>query len=156
MKTYIVKTKIGSEEKVITEITARLEGAGSMREKKDYIGQMFAPTHLKGYIIVKATEIYYLEEVLGLIGSNHILTIKGVKVVGEISEEDAHAHAQARKATEGLEIGMIISFLDGAWKGEEARITHINEEDELLSVELWSQHIQIPINNVQASSVKAI
>ena len=95
------------------------------------------------------------KEVLGLIGSNHILIIKGVKVVGEISEEDAHAHAQARKATEGLEIGMIISFLDGAWKGEEARITQINEEDELLTVELWSQHIPIPIKNVQASSVKA-
>tara|TARA_R110000751_G_scaffold277376_4_gene378643 strand:- start:2665 stop:3135 length:471 start_codon:yes stop_codon:yes gene_type:complete len=156
MKTYIVKTKIGEEEKVIGEITARLEGAGSMKEKKDYIGQMFAPTHLKGYIMVEATENYYLEEVLGLIGSNHILIIKGVKVVGEISDEEAQTHAQSRKATEGLEIGMVVSFLAGAWKGEEARITHINEEKELLSVELWSQHIQIPIQNVQASSVQAI
>ena len=50
MKTYIVKTKIGNEAKVITEITARLEGAGSMSDKKKYIGQMIAPNHWKGYI----------------------------------------------------------------------------------------------------------
>jgi len=157
MKTYIVKTKIGAEEKVMTEIIARLNGAGSMSQKIDYIGKMVAPTHLKGYILVEATEINYLEEVLGLVGSNHILTIKGVKaVVGEISQEEAQVHSQPHKATKGLEIGMIVSFLSGAWKGDEARITRINEEDESLTLELWSCHLPIVVENVRADSVKAI
>ena len=156
MKTYIVKTKIGTELKVINEIMARLNGAGSMSQKIDYIGKMVAPTHLKGYILVEAIEIIYLEEVLGLIGSNHILTIKGVKeVVGEISPEEAQVHSELRKATKGLEIGMIVSFLSGAWKGDEARITSINEEDESLTLELWSSHFPILLENVRADSVRA-
>jgi transcription elongation factor Spt5 len=156
MKTYIVKTKIGAEEKVMAEIIARLNGAGSMRKKIDYIGKMVAPTHLKGYILVEAIEIYYLEEVLGLIASSHILTIKGVKeVVGEISPEEAQVHSEPRKATNGLEIGMIVSFLSGAWKGDEAIITCINGEDESITVELWSCHFPILLENVRADSVRA-
>jgi len=156
MKTYIVKTKIGTEQKVINEIMARLNGTGSMSQKIDYIGKMVAPTHLKGYILVEAIEITYLEEVLGLIGSNHILTIKGVKqVVGEISPEEAQVHSEPRKSTKGLEIGMIVSFLSGAWKGDEGRITSINEEDESLTLELWSSHFPILLENVRADSVRA-
>jgi transcription elongation factor Spt5 len=156
MKTYIVKTKIGAEEKVMTEIITRLNGAGSMSQKIDYIGKMIAPTHLKGYILVEAIEINYLQEVLGLIGSNHILTIKGVKeVVGEISSEEAQKQSEPRKATKGLEIGMIVSFLSGAWKGDEAKITGINEEDESLTLELWGCHLPIVLENVRADSVRA-
>ena len=61
MKMYIVKTKIGTEDKVIADMTARLEGAGSMKEKKAYIGKMINPAHLKGYLFVEAIDEHYLD-----------------------------------------------------------------------------------------------
>ena len=84
MKIYIVKTKIGTEDKVIADMTARLAGAGSMKDKKDYIGKMTNPAHLKGYLFVEATEEHYLEAVLGIITTGNSLRIKNVKgIVGD-------------------------------------------------------------------------
>ena len=157
MKIYIVKTKIGTEDKVIADMTARLEGAGSMKDKKDYIGKMTNPAHLKGYLFVEATEEHYLEAVLGIITTGNSLRIKNVKgIVGISSKEEAESHLRIRKGIEGLEVGMIVSLKDGAWKGEEARIIHINETNDTLSLELWGGHVPIPIDNVMANSVRGI
>jgi len=156
MKTYIVKTKIGTEERVITEITARLDSAGSMEEKKAYIGNMTNPTHLKGYIFVEATEEHYLEAVLGLIKTSNSLRIKGVtSIVGEPNIEEAAEHIQPRKGSHNLEIGMVVSLTEGAWKGYDAQIMHINEVDDTLDVELWGV-IAMSINNVLATTVRRI
>ena len=85
MNMYIVKTKLGTEDKVIADMTARLEGAGSMKDKKAYIGNMINPAHLKGYLFVEAIEEHYLEAVLGLTGN--ALRIKNVSsIVGEEQE----------------------------------------------------------------------
>ncbi len=155
MKMYIVKTKIGTEDKVIADMTARLEGAGSMKEKKAYIGKMINPAHLKGYLFVEATEEHYLEAVVGLTGN--ALRIKNVSsIVGEATKEESEPHLQPRKGTEGLEVGMVVVLKAGAWKGEEARIISINETNDTLSLELWGGHVPIPIDNVMANSVRGI
>jgi transcription elongation factor Spt5 len=157
MKIYIVNTKIGTEDKVIADITARLEGAGSMKDKKDNIGKMANPAHLKGYLFVEATEEHYLEAVLGIITTGNSLRIKNVKsIVGESSKEEAESHLRIRKGSEGLEVGMVVVLKDGAWKGEEARIISINETNDTLSLELWGSHVPIPIDNVMANSVRGI
>jgi transcription elongation factor Spt5 len=157
MKIYIVNTKIGTEDKVIADIAARLDGAGSMKDKKDNIGVMTNPEHLKGYLFVEATEEHYLEAVLGITTTGNSLRVKNVKgIVGESSKEEAESHLQIRKGSEGLEVGMVVLLKDGAWKGEEARIISINENKDTLSLELWGSHVPIPIDNVMANSVKSI
>ncbi len=157
MKNYIVKTKIGTEVKVMEDIAARLEGAGSMKDKKEYIGDMISPAHLKGYIFAEATEEHYLEAVLGIITTGNSLRIKNViAIVGEVLEEEIKEHSKIRKGCEGLEVGMLVSLKDGAWKGEEARIISINEINDTLSLELWGGHVPIPIDNVMANSVRGI
>lgn len=157
MKIYIVNTKIGTEDKVIADIAARLDGAGSMKDKKDNIGGMTNPAHLKGYLFVEATEEHYLEAVLGITTTGNSLRIKNVKgIVGESSKEEAESHLRIRKGIEGLEVGMVVVLKDGAWKGEEARIISINENKDTLSLELWGSHVPIPIDNVMANSVKSI
>ena len=86
MKIYIVKTKIGTEDKVMADITARLASAGSMKDKKDGIGNMSNPAHLRGYLFVEATEEHYLEAVLGIITTGNSIRMKNVKsIVGESS-----------------------------------------------------------------------
>ncbi len=153
-KIFIVKTKIGSEDKVMADITARLTGAGSMKEKKDHIGKMANPTHLKGYIFVEATEEHYLEAVVGITGN--ALRIKNVSsIVGEASKEESDPHLQPRTGTEGLEVGMIVEIKKGAWKGEQARIMNINA-DNTLTLELWGSHVPIPINNMIATEVRKV
>lgn len=157
MKIYIVNTKIGTEDKVIADITARLAGAGSMKDKKDNIGNMSNPAHLRGYLFVEATEKHYLEAVLGIITTGNCIRIKNVKsVVGESSKEESESHLRIRKGIEGLEVGMVVSMKEGAWKGEQAQIITINERDDTLSLELWGSHVPIPITNVAAKTVRRI
>ena len=154
MKMYIVKTKIATEDKVIADITARLEGAGSMKEKKVHIGKMINPAHLRGYLFVESTDEHYLEAVVGITGN--ALRIKNViSIVGEASDEDADTHLQSRTGTEGLEVGMIVEIKKGAWKGEQARIMNINA-DNTLTLELWGSHVPIPINNMIATEVRKV
>ena len=156
MKIYIVNTKIGTEDKVIADITARLEGAGSMKDKKDYIGKMNNPAHLKGYLFVEAAEEHYLEAVLGIITTGNSLRIKNVKgIVGESSQEESESHLRIRKGTEGLDVGMIVEIKEGAWKGEQALIMNINKDD-TLTLELWGSHVLIPINNMMATAVRRV
>ena len=154
MKMYIVKTKLGTEDKVIADMTARLEGAGSMKDKKAYIGNMINPAHLKGYLFVEAIEEHYLEAVVGITGN--ALRIKNVSsIVGEASKEESEPHLQPRKGTEGLEVGMVVELKEGAWKGEQAQILNINNDD-TLTLELWGSHVPIPINNMVATSVRRV
>ena len=50
---YILKTSIGQEQNVASEIRARLSGTGSLKDIQDKIFSVLSPTHLKGFIFVE-------------------------------------------------------------------------------------------------------
>lgn len=157
MKNYIVKTRIGTEQRVIDVLTARLSDAGSIKDKAKMIGKMYNPEQLNGYIFVQAEEEHYLEAVLGLLLSESYTRIKNIsKIVGEVSQEVFETHLMPKIYSENLEIGEIVLITKGVWKNEMAIITGINPNTDEISLELFGDSftIPIPINNIPAKFVR--
>ena len=157
MKQYIVKTIVGRGAKAIEEIHARLEGSGSMRNKRENIGEMNHASHLKGYIFIEAKEQYLLEEVLGLIHGANQTRIRGVlSIVGEESTENVSKQLQPRNTTDGLELGMVVILLSGPLKNSKATIYDIDEVNETISMELFDAQIPLQIPDFDASLVRRL
>jgi len=155
MKYYVVKTKIGSEAKVIKDIKARLSGTGSMKDITDKIGKLIHIEHMSGFIYAQAEEQHYLEKVLGLLKERHITRIKNVSyVVGEETNENVEEHIKPRDPLEGIVQGVIVHLLKGAFKGNQARVLSTNHKKQTVSVELHEGAIPIPINDILAKDVR--
>lgn len=143
-KHYIVKTVIGAEKRIIEDMKARLTDFGSLKLIRDEIGELCHEAHMRGYIVVEATEKTHVEK---LIGKDYKLMnttlIKGVKGVLGILEDISYLNEKSK--IEGLDIGNIVEITKGAFKGERAIIIMISETKEEVKLELYDTEIPLTI-----------
>ena len=65
---YILKTSIGQEQNVATEIRARLSGTGSLKDIQDKIFGVLSPHFMKGYIFIEAAALHHVQKLIGRVG----------------------------------------------------------------------------------------
>ena len=153
---YIVKTAIGSEQRVADEMYARLHGSGSLTALQGDIMSILHPTGMRGYLFVESSAIYHVEKLIGRSGGRdpaarrglNQTPLKNAKTVlpGEAPLEDILPYLEPKAVTAGIEVGCIVEIVTGAFKGEKARITSVSDTKEEVSMELYEQLIPMTVN----------
>lgn len=136
MKQYIVKTRNGSEEKVVNEMLARLTDFGSMKNIQNKVGDLTYVEHMKGYVFVEAESQIVVEQLIGrtMIRTNVLPMKDAKKVLGEVGEKEFAEYTKHKIPTDGLEIGTIVTIQKGAFKGEQGVV--MSKTDDMVKIEL--------------------
>ncbi len=143
---YILKTSIGQEANVSKEIRARISGSGSLLDVQNEIYAVLHPHQMRGYIFVEASAQHHVEKVIGRVGTATTPMKNCRKVLdGEVPVEDVFPYLEPKAATAGIEEGCIVEIRVGAFKGQRARVTHVSESKEEVTVELFEAMVPIPL-----------
>jgi len=151
---YILKTTMGQEQKVASEIQARLSGTGSLQ---DIQSEIFSVTHaplLRGFVFVEASAFHHVEKLIGRAGGrttplkNCRKVLPGTSPLGDVTP-----YLEPKAATAGIEEGDIVEIRASSFKGERARVTNVAENKEEVTVELFDAQIPIPIT-IRADQIR--
>ena len=153
---YIVKTKIGFEERVINDMKARLVDFGSLKDIRDNIGEIYHQSHMKGYIIVESDEEFFVEKLIGKSWKlDNTIPLKNVKgILGKMEIDDALEYIKPKFPLEGLNSGMMVEISKGAFRGERAIISELNEKTEEVTLQLYDAAIPMTLK-LSANQLRA-
>jgi len=151
---YILKTSIGQEQNVASEIRARLSGTGSLKDIQDKIFGVLTPPNMKGYIFVEATALHHVQKLIGRVGVG-VTPLKNCSKVldGESPLEDILPYLEPKAATSGIEEGCIVEIVGGAFRGQAARVIRVTESKEEVTVELFEAAVPVALT-VRADQVR--
>ena len=152
---YILKTTMGQEEKVASEIQARLSGTGSLQDiQGEIFGVLCAPSMVRGFIFVEASALHHVEKLIGRAGGRTTPLKNCRKVLpGTADLGDVAPYLEPKAATAGIEEGDIVEIRASSFKGERARVTNVAENKDEVTVELFDAQIPIPIT-IRADQVR--
>lgn len=108
-----------------------------------------APSGIKGYVFVESQDRVAVERARA--GVKHI---RGM-VSGELPLGELEPFLVSRSVVTGMEAGDVIELLSGPFRGERARIVHVDKEKEEVTVELFEAMVPIPVT-VRGDSIKVI
>jgi transcriptional antiterminator NusG len=151
---YILKTTMGQEQKVASEIQARLSGTGSLQDIQNEIFGVLCAPMLRGFIFVEASAFHHVEKLIGRAGGrttplkNCRKVLPGASPLGDVTP-----YLEPKAATAGIEEGDIVEIRASSFKGERARVTNVAENKEEVTVELFDAQIPIPIT-IRADQVR--
>ena len=151
---YILKTSIGQEQNVASEIRARLSGTGSLKDIQDKIFGVLSPHYMKGFIFIEATAMHHVQKLIGRVGVG-VTPLKNCSKVlgGEAPLEDVLPYLEPKAATSGIEEGCIVEISGGAFRGQAARVTRVAESKEEVTVELFEAAVPVALT-VRADQVR--
>ncbi len=140
----IIKTTIGQEIRIARDI-----GLKAQSEKADYIYSVLVPPDLKGYVFI---ETLYPDRTMALLRN-----VRGARnmISGDVDIKEIEIYLTSKPATESLEVGNLVQIIDGPFKNEVARITHIDQARDEITLELQNAVIPIPLT-VKADSVRVL
>ena len=75
---YIVKTAIGSEQRVADEMYARLHGSGSLTSLQGEIFSVLHPNNMRGYLFVESSALHHVEKLIGRSGGRDPAARRGL------------------------------------------------------------------------------
>jgi transcriptional antiterminator NusG len=136
-----VKTQIGYERTVADTLNSRAKDLGVL--------SILCPATLRGYVLVEAMNTDRLQE-----------TVRGIKrargvVVGEMRLDEIEHYLTPKALVSGIVEGDIVELIAGPFKGEKARVQHIDENKEEITVELFEALVPIPVT-VKGDSVRVL
>ncbi len=128
-----VKTSIGHERSVADSIASRAK-----REDSGIFSVLSPPT-LRGYVLVESINPDALEHI-----------VKGIRrarglVKGETTFKEIDHFLTPKPLVSGVMEGDIVELVAGPFKGEKARVQHIDESKEEITVELFESMVPIPV-----------
>ncbi|MEL9914491.1 MAG: transcription elongation factor Spt5 [Thermoplasmatales archaeon] len=140
----VVKTTIGQELKIARDI-----GLKAKVDNQDYIYSVLVPADVKGYVFI---ETLYPDRTMAL-----LRTIRGARnmISGEVTISEIENYLISKPAIETLGVGSYVEVTEGPFKGEKARITHIDTSRDEITLELQNAIVPIPLT-VRADSVKLL
>jgi len=140
----VIKTTIGNEFKIARDI-----GLKAKVEKLDFIYGILVPADVKGYVFI---ETLYPDRTMALLRN-----IRGARnmISGEVQISEIENYLVSKPAIEALGVGNYVEVIEGPFKGEKARITHIDTSRDEITLELQNAIVPIPLT-VKADSVKLL
>jgi len=138
-----VKTSIGHEKAVSDSLSSRA------KPKNMGVFAILSPAPLRGYVFIEAMNTDALKDL-----------VKGVRktrgmVQGETSLDEINHFLTPKPIVSGIIEGDIVELIAGPFKGEKARVQHIDENKEEITVELFEAMVPIPIT-VKGDHVRVI
>ncbi len=138
-----VKTSIGHERSVADSVSSRAKSSDAG------IYSILSPTTMRGYVFVEAMNAERLQQM-----------VKGIRrarglVRGETSLEEIDHFLEPQPLVSGIMEGDIVELVSGPFKGEKARVQHIDESKEQITVELFEAMVPIPVT-VRGDNVRVI
>lgn len=140
---YTIKTQVGKEQNTADLINSRAE------KSKLEIPSILTTPELRGYIFVESFD----EELL----RNTIKTISYARnmLEGDIPVEQIEHFLTPASAVAKITEGDTVEMVAGPFRGEKAKITHIDYSKEEITVELLDSMVPIPIT-VRGEQVRII
>jgi transcriptional antiterminator NusG len=136
-----VKTQIGHEKTVADTLAVRAKDMGVL--------SILSPAPLRGYVLVEAMNSDRLEETV-----RSVKRARGI-VGGEMKLEEIEHYLTPKALVSGIVEGDIVELVAGPFKGEKARVQHIDEGKEEITVELFEALVPIPVT-VKGDNVRVI
>ncbi|MDH4123169.1 MAG: transcription elongation factor Spt5 [Thermoplasmata archaeon] len=138
-----IKTSIGHEKAVADSLASRA------KPKNVGVFAILSPATLRGYVLVEAMNTDALKDL-----------VKGVRktrgiVQGETTLDEIDHFLTPKPIVSGIIEGDIVELISGPFKGEKARVQHIDENKEEITVELFEAMVPIPIT-VKGDHVRVI
>ena len=140
---FSIKTQVGKEQN-----TADLINSRAKKSKIDIPAILVTP-ELRGYIFVESTTEELVKDMIKTISYARNM-LDGDIPIGQIEHFLTPASAVA-KITEGD----IVEMVAGPFRGETAKVTHIDDTKEEITVELFEAMVPIPIT-VRGEQVRII
>ncbi len=128
-----VKTSIGHERSVADSISSRA------KKQDSGIFSVISPPTLRGYVLVESINPDALEHI-----------VKGIRrarglVKGETTFKEIDHFLTPKPLVSGVMEGDIVELVAGPFRGEKARVQHIDESKEEITVELFESMVPIPV-----------
>ena len=139
----ILKTQMDQERAVADALAAK----ANVDEKDIYA--ILAPGGLRGYVFVEGMNTDRLREMTRDIRRAYSF------IPGETSMDEIDHYLEPASAVIGISEGDIIELVEGPFKGERARVQHIDESKEEITVELIEAMVPIPVT-VKGDSVRVL
>lgn len=130
---FTIKTSIGYEKSAADALASRA------KRSKRKLYSILVPAKLRGYLLVEATNYDSLRELIR--GLPHI---RGV-IPGTTPFDEIEHFLTPEPLITGISEGDIIELVSGPFKGERARVQHIDESKEEITVELFESIVPIPV-----------
>jgi transcriptional antiterminator NusG len=146
-----MKTQIDQEITAATDLYNLIKDDGT--EKRPGSSQdvyaILCPDNLRGYVFVEGMNVDRLREKTRSIKKARNFLEDPVSI-GEIE-----VYLKPLSTVEGFEEGSLIEITKGPFKGEKARVKHIDESKEEITVELIDAMMPIPVT-LNGDSVRVI
>ena len=142
-KIFSIKTQVGKEQNTADLINSR---AG---KSKLEIPSILATPELRGYIFLESYEKERIKELIKTISYARNM-LEGEIPIDQIEHFLVPASAVAKIAE-----GDVVEMVSGPFRGENAKVTHIDDTKEEITVELFESVVPIPIT-VRGEQVRVI
>ena len=140
---FTIKTQVGKEQNTADLLNSRAE-----KSKFAYPAILTTP-ELRGYIFVEGYDRERLKDV--------IKTISYARTVldGDIPLEQIEHFLVPTSAVAKISEGDVVEMIAGPFRGETAKVTHIDDTKEEITVELFESVVPIPIT-VRGEQVRVV
>lgn len=147
----VLKTQIDQEINATTDLYNKIKDDGT--EKKpgtvEDVYAILCPDNLRGYVFVEGMNVDRLREKARNIKKARSFLEQPIPV------SDIEVYLTPLSTVEGFEEGSLIEITKGPFKGEKARVKHIDESKEEITVELTDAMMPIPVT-LNGDSVRVI
>ena len=142
-KIFTIKTQVGKEQN-----TADLLNSRADKSKFEYPAILVTP-ELRGYIFIEGYNRERLKDV--------IKTISYARTVleGDIPVKQIEHFLVPTSSVAKIAEGDVVEMIAGPFRGENAKVTHIDDAKEEITVELFESVVPIPIT-VRGEQVRVI
>jgi transcription elongation factor SPT5 len=142
-KIFTIKTQVGKEQNTADLLNSRAE-----KSKFEYPAILATP-ELRGYIFIEGYDRERLKDV--------IKTISYARTVldGDIPLNQIEHFLVPTSAVAKIAEGDVVEMIAGPFRGETAKVTHIDDTKEEITVELFESVVPIPIT-VRGEQVRVV
>jgi len=142
-KIFTIKTQVGKEQSTADLINSR---AGKSKIK---IPSILATPELRGYIFLESYDIERIREMIKTVSYARNM------LEGDIPIEQIEHFLVPASAVAKIAEGDVVEMVAGPFRGETAKVTHIDDTKEEITVELFESVVPIPIT-VRGEQVRVI
>jgi len=142
-KIFSIKTQVGKEQNTATLITSRA------KKSKIKIPSVLVTPELRGYIFIESYDKERIRDMIKTISYARNL------LDGDIPIEQIEHFLVPASAVAKIAEGDIVEMVSGPFRGETAKVTHIDDTKEEITVELFESVVPIPIT-VRGEQVRVV
>ncbi len=142
-KIFTIKTQVGKEQNTADLINSRAS------KSKIKIPSILVTPELRGYIFLESYDIERIREMIKTVSYARNM------LEGDIPIEQIEHFLVPASAVAKITEGDVVEMVTGPFRGETAKVTHIDDTKEEITVELFESVVPIPIT-VRGEQVRVI